>query len=80
MTGVSHIWQQWNLGLKFIAVALNVTFTEILILHITLRKTFTLEHFRLHHCIHTVSVINCVSANFAEVQNVALIYAGGNML
>lgn len=49
-------------------------------LHISLRIRFTLEHFRLHHYIHTVFAINCVSASFAKVHYVALIYAsGGNM-
>lgn len=46
-------------------------------LHISLRIRFTLEHFRLHHYIHTVFAINCVSANFAKVHYVALIYASG---
>lgn len=78
-TAVIHVMQQCNLSRRFIAVALNVSYPEVLILHITLRIPFTLEHFILHHHIHTVSVIKCVLANFAKVQNVTPIYAGRNM-
>lgn len=37
-------------SLKCIAVALNVSYHEVLMLHVTWRMTFTLEHFMLHHC------------------------------